>query len=447
MTRTSFGANMLVKPAALQERGSVELSFDGYNRNGNQVSNYLLSDRYLLGSDVAANQWRGYSRAIDEQDRNLAFNLTFNPEDSWLINYEFSVDKFQNNAPSVTMNNVAQWFAPLDDVQFNNTVNLNTPLNFVPDSTQITNGLRLTKRFDDSAVLGAGISMSRLQQDSFGPEQALGYTQGLISTDNAYLNGKFNVSPSVSLEAFMRYNKRANDSSFPVVGFYEVTSTLEGGPGIIEPRIDSVTTKTYGLEAKLYPSVLKSNWSAGWTHVDKDRDLTYGENLTLPAPMMLYGEDSSSDEVFIRLASRPDKGWMIRVTPSYLWASQTGLVSEPEERWKLRSLVTYTKPEQNELSISGYYNITDTKNGLLGYSDYIVPTGSGSPGSAATTGGFWAVSGAKNGELVPVCRSEYQSGAGGNPESQYWRRVGSNQLQLLLLHHRPPALWLLAYPE
>jgi hypothetical protein len=385
VTRTNYGASMQVKPSAFNGLGSIELSYNGYNRDGNQVANYVLRQQDLAGSAREENQWRGYSRVIDEKNRNLAFNLTLNPQDSWLVNYEFSIDKFQNNAPSVTLATISQWSGiPLTagggaPVHFNN-VDPNRPLNFVADSTQFTNSLRLTKQFGEQAVLGAGVSMSRLQQDTFGPEYDLGYTQGRNDTDSAYLTGKLNVTESLGLEAFMRYNKRENDSSFPVAGFYEPISTKDD-ERLVAPRINKVTTKTYGLEARLYPSFLKTSWSAGWTHEDKDRDLTYGEGSALAAPMMLYGVNSSSDEVFVKLVSRPAKGWMVRVTPSYLWADKTGLVTEPEEMLKLKALVTYTKPEWNELLVSGYYNFTEKKNGLLSYSDYNV-TGAGAVGTA-----------------------------------------------------------------
>lgn len=392
VTRTSYGASMQAKPAAFNGLGSVELSYKGYTRDGNQVANYILSQHDFAAPDAAATalrektQWRGYSRVIDEQNRNLAFNLTLNPQDSWLFNYEFSIDKFQNNAPSVTMNDVSQWSGIAfsgGGLHFQNTVDPNRPLNFVADSTQFTNSLRMTKQFSEWAVLGAGVSMSRLQQDTFGPEYDLGYTEGRNDTDSAYLTGKFNVSQSVGLEAFMRYNKRENNSSFPVAGFYEVLSNKDD-ERLVAPRINKVTSKTYGLEAKLYPRFLKTSWSAGWTHEDKDRDLTYGEGPALAAPMTLYGVSSSSDEVFIKLVSRPAKGWMVRVTPSYLWADQTGLVTEPEEMLKLKAVVSYTRPEWNELLISGYYNYTDKKNGLLSYSGYTVTGAAGGAGSLQT---------------------------------------------------------------
>ncbi|MDO8449211.1 MAG: hypothetical protein Q7T10_10455 [Rhodoferax sp.] len=390
VTRTNYGVSMALKPVAFEGRGSVELSYNGYQRDGNQVTNYVLPQSVISGSQSEANQWRGYSKAINEQDRNLAFSLTYIPRESWLVDYEFSVDKFENNASPVTLSTLSQWTGiPIGrrNPHFNGSADL--PFHFDADSTQLTNSLRLSKQFDDSAVLGAGVSVSRLQQDNFtGPQLTSGYDTGKIGTDSAYLTGKFNVSQYVGLEAFWRYSKRENGSSYPVTGFYAPVS-VRSEERMVAPRINNVETKTYGLEARLYPSLLKTRWTAGWTHVDTDRDLTYGVVPVVPAEMSLYGVRSSSDEVFVKLVARPAKGWSIRVTPSYLWSNQTGLVTEPEEALKLRTQLTYTKPELNELLVSGYYNYTDKKNGLLGHSDFNV-TGAGGAGvSGATQAGVF----------------------------------------------------------
>jgi hypothetical protein len=391
VTRTSSGASMELRPVALEGRGSVELSYSGYQRNGNQAVNYVLPQSVISGSQSEANQWRGYSQAINERDGNLALNLTFVPSENWLLNYEFSADKFNNDAARVTLSTLSQWTGfPIGgggNPHFNGSGEL--PFNFKVDSTQISNSLRLSKQFDNSAVLGAGVSLSRLQQDNFtGPQLVSGYNTGKIGTDSAYLSGKFNVSQSVGLEAFWRYNKRENSSSYPVAGFYDPVS-VRSQERMVAPRINHVETKTHGLEARLYPSFLKAHWTAGWTHVDKVRDLTYGVVPVVPAEMSLYGVHSSSDEVFVKLVARPARGWALRVTPSYLWSDQTGLVTEPEEALKLKTQLSYTKPEWHQLLVSGYYNYTDKKNGSLGYSDFnVTGAGGASVSGAAQVGVF-----------------------------------------------------------
>ena len=386
VTRTGYGANLEIKPASLDGRGAVELSYNGYERNGNQPVNYVLPQSILAGSQREANQWRGYSRTIDEHNRNVAINLTFTPRESWLLNYEFNVDQFENRAPAVTLNTISQWSGiPIGsggNPHFTGSADL--PFQFVANSTQLSSSLRLSKQFDNAAMLGAGISMARLQQDNFtGPQALAGYTSGNIGTDSAYLTGRINASRWVGLEAFWRYSRRENNSTYPAAGFYAPVSS-QGDERMVAPRLNRMETQTYGLEARLYPSVLKTQLAAGWTHVDKDRDLTWGVSPVVPPEMALYQAHSGSDEVFVKLVARPAKGWMVRVTPSYLWSNQTGLVTEPAEAVKLKTQLSYSKPELNEMVVSGYYNYTDRKNGLLGFSDYLV-TGAGSAGVYGAT--------------------------------------------------------------
>ena len=384
--RTNYGGSVVLKPAAFGEMASVELGYDGYSRKGNQVSNYVL-DNYLLsnsGGGAEPYQWRGYAKAINEQDGKLTYNFSLAPMDDLLINYEFSIDKFQNDVQPVTFANVSQWAGP--KLTFSPGVDLNTPLGFVPDSTQYSNGLRVSKNFGDTAAVSAGISYAWLEQNTFSePQNSFGYSNGRTDTNNAYLTGRFNVSQSVGLEAFARYNRRQNDSSFPVAGFYEPVSTY-GDPRMVMPRIDSYKNLSYGLEAKLYPSFLKTTWSAGWKHETKDNGLTWGTVPALAPPLSLYGSQYSANEVFIKLVSRPVRGLIVRVTPSYLWASETQLTTDPNELFKVKSSAIYTKPEWNELAVTGYYNYAHKKNDSLSYSDYNVnPRGFADPQNQEAT--------------------------------------------------------------
>lgn len=386
VTRTNYGASMEFKPLGPDGRSAVELSYNGYQRAGNQPVNYVLPQSILAGSRREANQWRGYSQSVDEQNRNLAVNLTFTPRESWLLNYEFSVDTFENHAAPVTLNTVSQWSGiPIGgggNPHF--TGSADTPFQFVANSTQLRSSLALSKQFDGRGVLGAGVSLSRLQQDNYtGPQTTFGYTTGNIGTDSAYLSGRFNASRSVGLEAFWRYSRRENNSTYPVTGFYAPVSA-QGDERMVAPRINRLETQTYGLQALLYPGVLKTQLTAGWTHVDKDRDLTWGVTPVVPPEMTLYRAHSSSDEVFVKLVARPAKGWTVRVTPSYLWSHQTGLVTEPAEAVKVKTQLSYSKPEWHEMLVSGYYHYTDKRNGLLGLSDYLV-TGAGGAGVYGAT--------------------------------------------------------------
>jgi Putative outer membrane beta-barrel porin, MtrB/PioB len=391
VSRNNTGASILFKPVLFDANGTVEVSFDSIARKGNKMTNYILPSAALSGGSGSTSselaQWRGYSQPIDEHSKRFAVNLALTPRDMFQLNYELSVDAFQSNTTPTTIATISQLSGiPIGSggsVPFFNTTvaagQPDVPLNFVADSTLISNSLRLGKQFSDSALLSAGLSTAGLKQNSFtSVQQTAGYNDGKIGTDSAYLTGRFNIAESISLEAFLRYNKRQNDSSYPVAGFYDPVSTTSY-VRMVMPRINRIETKTYGLEAHLYPSILKTSWTAGWSHEDKDRDLTYGTDSVLAPQLMLYQERSRSDEVYLKLVSRPAKRWTIRLTPSYLWSDQTGLVTEPEEAVQLKTLVSYSRPEWNELLASAYYNYKEKKNGLLGYSNYDQYTGFSAP--------------------------------------------------------------------
>ncbi len=386
LTRTTQGVSLALKPEVLNGRGSVELSYNGYRREGNQPVNYVLPKSLFAGSLAEAQQWRGYSKPVDEKNSNLAFNLSYTPRESWLLNYEFSVDKFENGSRALTLGALSQLSGiPLGsggNPHFIGSPDL--PFNYTANSTQLSSALRLSKQFEGAAALGAGVSLSRLQQDSFTAIQAAaGYTNGNIGTDSAYLTGRFNVARSVGLDAFWRYSRRQNNSSYPVAGFYDPVS-LQSEERMVAPRLNSLESQTYGLEARIYPSLLKTHLALGWTHTDKQRELTWGVVPVVPPEMTLYRVQSRADEVFVKLVARPAQGWTVRVTPSYLWSSQTGLVTEPEELFKLKTQLSYSKPERQQLLVSGYFNYSDAKNGLLGFSDYTV-TGAGGAGVYGAT--------------------------------------------------------------
>jgi len=214
LRRSNYGFSVVLKPPSFEERASFEFNFDAYNRDGQQVSNYLLDDAFFANNRSAQQQqWRGYAKTINDQNSKVTYQFNFTPQD-WFINYEFSIDKFLNNELPVTLGTVSKWATPT--LRFAPGVDLLTPLGFVPDSTQYSNALRVNKTFGDSAAVSAGVSYAWLQQDTFSePQVVYGYTDGRVDTMNGFLTGKFNVSQSVGLEAFARINRRQNDSSYP----------------------------------------------------------------------------------------------------------------------------------------------------------------------------------------------------------------------------------------
>lgn len=400
VTRRNNGASAEFKPAVFDGNGAVEFSYDGYTRNGNQMTNYVLPNNANNGALAELNQWRGYNRSIDERSNRFAINvsltphdneISLTPKDAFKLNYEFSIDKFQSNP-----------YTTLGDLTAGTAVTLNSgtaagnsliPYNFVADSSLITHGLRFSRPFGDTAMVAAGYSNSQLKQDNYTSIQVNNGYSGQNTTDSGYVTGKLNVARTVGLEAFYRFNNRNNDSTYPAGDLINpLTSAVStySYPRMVMPRINQLDVQTYGLEAQLYPSFLRTSWTVGWTHEDKFRDLTYATFAAIVPETSLYQDRSSSDEVALKMVARPAKSWILRVTPSYGWANKTGLVTEPEHMAQLKTQVSYSKLDWNELLVSGYYNIKRTTNGQHGYSDFNV-VGAGTPGGtpgAVQTGAF-----------------------------------------------------------
>ena len=202
-------------------------------------------------------------------------------------------------------------------------------------------------------VVAVGYGASWLKQDSFSQlELASGHTKGEIASDSAYLTADALVSSGVSVEGHIKYASRDNDSTYPDA----LVSTTAA------PRIDRLSSLDYGVSANWLPGFLGSNLTLGWRRLDVERDLTWGTGAQSIAPAQsLYREDTLSDEVYLRWTARPAMGWNLRVTPSFIWADETGLVTEPEDMFKLKSMLSYASPKG--WVVSGFYDYTNKQNG------------------------------------------------------------------------------------
>ena len=150
-------------------------------------------------------------------------------------------------------------------------------------------------------------------------------------------------------------------------------------------RINSLKSLTYGLAGTFRASGLKSTVTAGWKHEDKDRDLTWHDNIVgggangtgIAAQRSFYRDATKSDELYLKVLARPMPGMILRITPSYQMASETGQVTEPEKTVGVKAKLTYTIAK-NALA-SGYYDYKSIKNANNSVSGNIVasllPTG------------------------------------------------------------------------
>src|ERR1035437_236559 len=349
--RTTYGAGVWLKPEVLGQKGSATVNYDGDHRDGNKFSSYMLGFGELGGSPVTQG-WRGFDKPVNEKMNRYSLNLTGTPGSGLQLAYDGSLEKFDHNAASDFT--VAR-FVPLSPQGAN-------PLLYTPDSTLMSNNVRLARNFGRTAV-AAGYGLSVLEQDSFTSNQEIaGYGTGKITTNSAYLNANTTLASGVGLEGFIKYNNRENGSTFPATGLIDPNVGLQ-----LDVRINKIESWTYGLAATFRPAKFKSTVTVGWKREDKDRDLTWSAASTV-TPFLhgvqpqrsLYREQTVSDEFYVNWVARPMPGLNVRVTPSYLIANRTSLITEPSEAFKLKTRASYVAA--NGMSLSGYYNYQHKKN-------------------------------------------------------------------------------------
>jgi hypothetical protein len=358
--RTTYGGGFALKPELFRNLGSFTFNYDGYQREGNRFATYVLGGSDVTGGATRVLQrWRGFDMPVDEQMNRFSVNFSGTPG-GFQLAYDGSVEKFNNQASDFTVGN----FAPLSS-GFISSTNIK-PIHFVPDSTLLTNNFRVTKTFGLTTVAG-GYGLSVLDQDSFTPNQRVaGYNTGEIMTNSAFLNINSAVLSWVGLEGYAKYYHRDNDSTFPAIGLIDAAVNQQLGV-----RINMIESFTYGLSATFRPHVLKSTVTVGWKGEDKDRDLTWSEipsalNAIQPQ-RSLYRQETFSNEGYINWVARPLDGLIIRVTPSYQYAHNTGLITEPSESFNLKTRINYAINDIT--SVSGYYNFKNRENDNNSYTD------------------------------------------------------------------------------
>ena len=356
--RTTYGLGLALKPTLFENSLAAAVNYDGYKRDGNRFATYVLGNGDLTGANAAKRplRWRGYDRPVDERMNRYTLSLNGTPG-GFNLAYEGSIEKFDNKAKNFRLGDFNAAINAQDA-----TVSITAPTRpnqFVPDSTLISNNLRFAKNYGRTSV-AAGYGLSVLSQDSFSAEQeVVGYNTGKITTNSAYLTVTSSAVSGLGIEGFVKYNNRKNDSSFPVVGLINPAAT-EG----LDVRINRIKALNYGLAGSFRPGALKSTVTVGWKHEDKDRDLTWsqwgGGIVSINPVQTLYRESTQSDELYVNWVARPMPGMILRVTPAYVWAKDTGLVIEPEKAFNLKTKLSYAA--KSGMLVSGYFNHKESKN-------------------------------------------------------------------------------------
>ena len=347
--RTTYAAGFKLKPAALGDTATIEVDYQGYQRDGNKFAAFLLDGGGGGGDGSGQDRWRGVNLDIDERMNRVGLTLSASPRKRFEVAYEVSFEEFVNQAAELQLQRDIIGGAP----------NPTAALLYVPDTQLVNHAIRASKTFNDRVVVAAGYGASWLKQDSFSElERDSGRTKGRIANDSAYLTAQALVSPRVSVEGHIKYHNRDNDST---AADALITTTTA-------PRIDRINSLDYGISAGWRPGFLGSSLTLGWTRLDKARDLSWGTAGQAIAPAQsLYREDTVADEVYLKWTARPATGWNLRVTPSFTWADKTGLVTEPEEAFRLKTLLSYGTPEG--WVVSGFYDYTDKRNGNNSFTD------------------------------------------------------------------------------
>jgi len=367
--RTNYGVKVKFKPDLLGKGTSLSLGFDGYKRDGNKFATWVAGNGDFTNGPAAVpnndpattgirtpHRWRGYEKPVDETMGRFSINFTASPSGLFQFAYDGSLEKFNNQARTFMME---------DMVNLASGVTM-TPgsvgewaMHFVPDTTLMTNNFRLSKTFGATAV-AAGYGMSRLKQDDQSTVQAAAGFKGKVTTDNAFFNINHAFSPSVGAEAHVKYFNRDNQSTQSPTGILDRNVRDEWGV-----RVNQLETLDYGVAATFKGLPAKSSLTVGWRHLDTDRDLQWN-NLTAAnigqwPTTSLYGDNTKSDELYLKWSARPMKDMTLRLTPSWLHANKTGLVSEAEKSFNIKSALGYALSQQTHLS--AYYNYKDKRNG------------------------------------------------------------------------------------
>lgn len=368
VNRLAYGLGFTLKPGVLGATTTLSINFDGYLRYGRRRQTFALGGSDVSKapiaptSDFVLQRWRGFVENVDENMNRLTWSVTTSPRNLLNFAYTGSVETYDNRAKDYTHRDiplVAPYF-------YNPTADQTRPLGFTPDSTLGSHALKISKTVG-TAVVAAGYSMSKLEQDSFTqPQIRLGYTIGQVQTVNSFVDFDAAVTPVVGLQGHFRFGQRDNESSYPVARLLDGSTAQTLGV-----RTNRIESKNYGLAAVFRPRGLGSTVTVGWRADDKSRDLTYHATEIIPS-VSTYRSDTETDELYGRWSSLNLRGFTLRLTSSYAWADRTGLVTEPSQALGLKAALNYTAA--NGTHFSSYYSVKDRENDDHGWTDKAVAT-------------------------------------------------------------------------
>ena len=354
--RTSYATGFKLKPTVLADQATISVDIDGYRREGNKFAAFMLD-----GAGINPNErWRGINLVVDEAVNRVGFTVSGSPMKLFEVAYEASVEQFENDASELLMQDITD-SAGIPPRPGTSAV---ASLFYVPDTELLKHNIRASKNFDNRVLVAAGFGASLLQQESFSTYETLSsHDKGEIDSRNAYLTANARVKNSLSVEAFVKYANRDNNSSFPdeLIGF-------TGNASLVAPRINNIESLDYGLSANWRADFLKSSFKVGWHGLDKERDLTFGDpGQGIQPDQSLYHGRTVSNEIYVDWNARPARGWKLKIKPSLVQADETALVVEPEEAVLLKTKLSYASPDG--WFFNGFYDYKNQQNGNKSFTD------------------------------------------------------------------------------
>ena len=355
--RTSYAAGFKIKPPALADQATISVDIDGYHREGNKFAAFLLD-----GGGISPNErWRGINLVVDEAVNRVGVTFSGSPNKLFEVAYQASVEQFENDASELLMQ---EDITDPAGISLPSSTSAVASLFYVPDSELLRHSIRASKNYDNRVLVAAGYGASLLQQESFSTYETLtNHDKGEINSSNAYLTANVRVDDNLSVEAYVKYADRDNDSSFPdgLIGF-------TGTASLVAPRINSIESIDYGLSANWRADFLKSRFTVGWHGLDKERDLTFGTpGQGIQPGQALYGGRTLSNEIYFDWSARPARGWKLKIKPSIIQADETALVVEPDEAFILKTKLSYASPDG--WFFNGFYDYANKQNSNNSFTD------------------------------------------------------------------------------
>jgi len=357
-TRTTYDFTLEVKPATFKDKAAATVAFRGIERSGRVFESLNTGGGDVLGTDAdrrAKLRWQGYESTVDESTNELLFTAAVRPTKEFNLEYDLGYERFRNHAPTLTFTDLAaaaglRIVSTTADAGAEGAIAAavsDWPLHFLPDSNMVRQSVRASAG-NDRALLSAGAGWSVLSQQTFtGVQQAAGYRQGDVESNQVFVTFAARPASPVRVEGYARRS--------------ETHRRMDRFDAKL--RLNAFTQWTYGVEAEVRPGDGRLAVTPGWSRRAVDRDIQFGD---MPQQRSLYRADSSSDEIFVRTRWKLSPRVSLRATPSVLWANDTGYVTEPARAAKMNLALAYTNAGGTG-SATAFYSIRTRRNDNLSF--------------------------------------------------------------------------------